>query len=321
MKIKKITLTLITAFVAIQAATVVNLHFYDTVSISKKEILLSDVAEIKCPINTKNKLSKIVVGEAAPAGYSRFITSETTVLYDVLSKYSDISINRSGSTRTKVKTLGQISTLIEFESLVEEYISKYVKWKGTDWRVEILNGETKIRTLPGKYDVSVNGKVDSDEKGLLRLSLKIKQNDLTKNIPFTCRLFVSVPVVKASNLVTRGEVLKESDLYLEREDITSLRYKPLMDIQKAVGSVASRSISIGSVIHNLCVKQAPAVKKGDTVYIELASGKIRISVPARAREDGYKGETIWVENLKTHKILRVKIKDSGKVSLMEGELI
>lgn len=320
MKIK-ITLTLITAIIAINAATSVNLHFYDSVSVSQKDIYLKDVARVNASEELKNRLENTVIGEAAPAGYSRFVTSESTVLYDLSRKYSYITFNLAGAARCKVSTNGKINLLYEFEELIEEYVSKNVKWKGTDWRIEIQNGEKKIRTFPGKYNVTIAGKIDSDDRGMIPLLLHINQNGDVKKVAFTCKLIVSVPVVKTGSFITRGETLKESDLYIERSDITSLRYMPIIDMQKAIGAIASRSISKGSIIHDLCVKKTPEVRKGDMVYIEMSSGSVRISLPARAREDGYKGETIWVENIKSHKVIRVKVKDNGKVSLMEGELI
>lgn len=317
----KLILSVITVSTVVSAVTVVDLNFRDSVNISKRVILLGDVAKIDAPDNLKLSLSNTKIGEAAPAGFSRFVNPETTVLYDLKQKYNDIQFNTAGAKRCKVETAGKISSLIDYEDLIEEYVSSRIKWRNIDFSVEVQNGEKKFRILPKPFNVSVSGKVDEWERGMVRLSLIVNQNEHIQKIPLVCKVRVSVPVVKASEMITRGETLNENSLYLERADITSLRYMPFTDIKKAAGSVASRSISPGSLIHDFCVKKAPMVKKGDTVYIELASGKIRLSVPARAREDGYKGETIWVENIKTHKVVRVKIKDSGKVSLMEGDLI
>jgi flagella basal body P-ring formation protein FlgA len=66
------------------------------------------------------------------------------------------------------------------------------------------------------------------------------------------------------------------------------------------------------------VKTVPAVEKGDPVAIIVKKGRISVSVVGIAREQGEIGEKIWVQNSKTNKLIRVKIKGKGIVTVLQG---
>jgi flagella basal body P-ring formation protein FlgA len=64
------------------------------------------------------------------------------------------------------------------------------------------------------------------------------------------------------------------------------------------------------------VMTMPDIVRGDPVHIELQKGNVRVSVAAIARENGYRGRKMWVENASNHKLVRVVVKDRNTVTIL-----
>ena len=101
-------------------------------------------------------------------------------------------------------------------------------------------------------------------------------------------------------------------------DLTRFAPVPFTDCNDLDGMRASRTIRAGSILHERMVLSVPVVEKGEPVSIICAKGRISIAVAGIARENGGKGERIWVENSATHKLIRVMVSEKGKVHVPQG---
>ena len=88
--------------------------------------------------------------------------------------------------------------------------------------------------------------------------------------------------------------------------------------QKGENLRARRALRVGTIIGEWDVDPMPDINAGDPVSIEMIRGNIRVTATAIAKEDGFAGETIWVQNSKSHRRIRVKVIESGRVELLGG---
>ena len=79
---------------------------------------------------------------------------------------------------------------------------------------------------------------------------------------------------------------------------------------------ARRTLRAGTVLGQFDVEPMPDVNAGDPVLVELKAGNVRVTASAIAKEDGFMGETIWVQNDKTNLRLRVRVVESGRVAII-----
>ena|GEM_PF-5674678 len=79
---------------------------------------------------------------------------------------------------------------------------------------------------------------------------------------------------------------------------------------------AKRTLRVGTIIGEWDVDPMPDISAGDPVSIEMVRGNLRVTATAVAKEDGFAGETIWVQNEKSKRRIRVKVIESGRVELM-----
>jgi flagella basal body P-ring formation protein FlgA len=142
-----------------------------------------------------------------------------------------------------------------------------------------------------------------------------------QRVAVRCFVRVSTPVLVTAETVRRGESLGAVNVERRRTDITTFRYDPLTELSSLEDSRAVRTLAPGTILHERCIEKPPLVRRDEMVYVTTRKGNIRVSVQARARESGGLGDHIWVQNLASRTLLRVKICGKGRVKVETGEAI
>ncbi len=322
-RLAAIYILLIVICVPAFAVKSISLHFFDSALVNNKVVYLNDIAEIKGNLTDNNgiDLNGIKVGDAAPAGYNRYMNVYDIVHFILNPQLTGNTIITSGAKRVKVRTDSKTRKISDFEDQILEYLFDNICWEKNEYTVSIRNPDNQWQCYRKPSTITIKGLSSPYPKGNVRIKLVITQDDLKLTVPVICKIGVQVPVVCVKETIQRNKVIKEQDLELIRMDITNYRFTPITEITAATGKIAVKTLSMGTIIHNRCAKALPVVCKGDNVLMVIKKGPVQISVPARAREEGVKGDRIWVENLKTHKLIRVKIAGKGVVHFNEGEAI
>lgn len=80
---------------------------------------------------------------------------------------------------------------------------------------------------------------------------------------------------------------------------------------------ARRTLRAGTIVSEFDVEPMPAVSAGDPVTVTLSTGRMLVTATAVAKEDGFAGETIWVQNPSSQRRLRVQVVEPGRVRLIQ----
>lgn len=301
----------------------VYLRFHDSTTVYDPEITLGDIAIIECPSGKELvlQLARTKVGNAAPAGFSRYLSTYEVLQYVLAPHLNNLEVNNNGVKRIKIHTKARVRSVNDYRDQILEYMANNIKWEREDHSISIKNSDRQWRCYDRPFTVSVEGLSTPYPKGNVRLKLRILQDSIKKIVPVICRVKVETEVVCASKTIGRNQIMNNNVIELRKMDITAYRYTPISDVSSLINKIAVKTISPGTIIHKQCIKSAPSVSKGDIVYITLEKGNVRISVPARAREDGCVGEKIWVENTKSHRLIQVEVGGKGIVYFNKGEAI
>ena len=124
-----------------------------------------------------------------------------------------------------------------------------------------------------------------------------------------------IAVVK--KLIPRGGSVELSNVKLMPRNSRKLARgaRPLL-WQKGERLRARKTLRVGTVIGEWDVDPMPDINAGDPVSIEMLRTNLRVTATAIAKEDGFAGETIWVQNAKSKRRIRVKVIESGRVELL-----
>ncbi len=119
----------------------------------------------------------------------------------------------------------------------------------------------------------------------------------------------------AHSALTRGELLRDADIVMERRDLLNVR-DAILNISKDDNSLALvENVSAGLPVLNRAVRPRPLVKRGQMVDGVFTQGSLTISLKVDILEDGLQGQTIRVRNPKTMRQLYGKVQNEETVRI------
>jgi flagella basal body P-ring formation protein FlgA len=123
-------------------------------------------------------------------------------------------------------------------------------------------------------------------------------------------------VMVATVTIRQGEALTSHNTSWDRRDITRLS-DPIVATagQSAPEYLARRTISAGVPITAADVTLPPIVRKGDAVTLIVTCGKVKVSAPAQALQDGRTGDIIRVSCAASQEDVHARIIDRGLVEV------
>jgi len=300
----------------------VTLHFADSVMVNSTQIRLGDIARIVTsdPALEAN-LSKIIVGEAAPAGFNRFVNSADFVEFRLKSQFKDVQFT-AAQKRVKVVSDFQERSVGEFEEQIRAYAASVLGWKEGEWTLTVNNPKSSWKSGRGTVEIEVSGISNPFAKGNVNMLITARQGNRVNRIPVSCNIRVKTTVLVAKRAISRDEELTNENTTLAVMDVTSFAYTPMSQIPESGAMVTMRSVNTGAILHDKLMKTVPVVSRGDQVRISFNGERVRISVLGVARESGVNGDRIWVENLQTKKLVRAAVSGRGSVTVhQEGDRI
>ncbi|WP_411850951.1 flagellar basal body P-ring formation chaperone FlgA [Stenotrophomonas sp. LGBM10] len=133
------------------------------------------------------------------------------------------------------------------------------------------------------------------------------------------RLFVPVKVRRNQQVlvlnrgIAAGEVLAAADITTAQRDVARIAGAALADPQVAIGRVARRTLSAGSLLSANDLVAQRLVRRGDSVALVSRRGGVEVRVAGRAMADAGEHERVSVENLSSRKIVQGTVDASGDV--------
>jgi flagella basal body P-ring formation protein FlgA len=301
----------------------VSVTFRDSATVNDTVIRLGDIAVIHsaCSNDRISQLKNVVVGESAPAGYNRKVSTDEVCSY-VLKKAasaSGFSFDRVQKKAVVVATGFQEKKVNDFKAMIEKYLTDSVRWQPGDFSTAVKNTEDKWKCLNRPVNAEVTGLITKYPKGNVNLRLIVRQFSRTYSIPVQCFVTVVTQVVTLKAPVPRGTLLSSENCMLERKDITRFACDPFTSLDQVRDLVANRSLQAETILHEKLTTRQPIIGRDEQVYVVVDKQVVKVSIIMRARQQGALGDKIWVENEATHKLLKTKIIGKGKVELLEGE--
>ncbi|HAI47379.1 MAG TPA: flagella basal body P-ring formation protein FlgA [Stenotrophomonas sp.] len=133
------------------------------------------------------------------------------------------------------------------------------------------------------------------------------------------RLFVPVRVRRNQTVlilnrgISAGETLGAADITTAQRDVARIAGAALADPAVAVGRVARRTLSAGSLLSANDLVAQRLVRRGDNVSLVSRLGGVEVRVAGKAMADAGENERVSVENLSSRKIVQGTVAASGDV--------
>jgi len=123
----------------------------------------------------------------------------------------------------------------------------------------------------------------------------------------TAKVRVWLPVVVASQLIQRDELLTAAMLSTRLTELTQSKLSVELNPQALVGMQAKRRIAAGQVISRHLLVHKLLVEKGSHVVIKVQTAGFAASTKGVALQDGQLGQRIKVQNLSSGTVLEADV--------------
>lgn len=133
-------------------------------------------------------------------------------------------------------------------------------------------------------------------------------------IPITIDIYG--PIVVAKTSIPKSTLIRKHHLELKEQQINLTRYANYNAIDLVQGMRAKRNIRQGAVISPSNLEAPMLVARGDQVIISAESEVIAIQMKGEALNSGALGEQISVKNLSSDRVIRARVTERGKVSVL-----
>lgn len=133
------------------------------------------------------------------------------------------------------------------------------------------------------------------------------------------RLFVPVKVRREQQVlvlargVAAGETLAAADISSVKRDTARLAGAVLLKPEAAVGRVARRALSAGSLLSATDLVAPRTVRRGDNVALVSRRGGVEVRMAGKALGDAGEGERVSVENLSSRRVMQGIATPAGDV--------
>jgi flagella basal body P-ring formation protein FlgA len=303
------------------AQTPVRLLFADSAVVNDTLIRLADIATIKgAPPSMLSMLAAHSIGEAAPAGYIRFVDSRELCMNRLGVQFPQLIFVNENPGRLRVRTAGVEHTIAEFSAELEEAFFSRVQWPKQQVQFSIVNSDESWMSPEGPLTVTVEGPDDSRCRGAVQLWLRVASAQGQQlRLAVRCKASVSAEVLVSARTIVRDAAIGPDDFRVELRDITRCAFEPLSSAQALAGMRARRTLVAGTLLDERMVQPIPAVRSGEPVRLRYQGGRVDVSVEALAREDGCVGENVWVENRQSNRLVRATVVARGSVAVQRGE--
>jgi flagella basal body P-ring formation protein FlgA len=118
--------------------------------------------------------------------------------------------------------------------------------------------------------------------------------------------------------IARGDVLRASDIAIERRPRTEVSSDSVRDVQGAIGLAARQPMKPGQIIKRNDLTKPELVFRNEPVIMVFEQPGLTLTLRGKALASGAEGDTVDVVNLQSKKTLQGIVSGAGKVTVMSS---
>jgi flagella basal body P-ring formation protein FlgA len=266
--------------------------------------------------NQSAQLSGVELGPAPLPGYSRSLSADYIKIRLKQQKLESAIFAADSATACQITAAFQKLTRDKILQAALDALQD--KIEAGEGRVSIEPiSQPREMTLPmGEMEVTAEAQDSSASLSTRRVNVSVTvdgksfgQMDLMMRV----RRYVKIAVAKAT--IQRGDAISADRVAYEERDLTGLPADVVREGESLDGLQAAQIIAARSPITHTSAAAPAALHRGDAITIQGRAGKVLVSSPGVASEDGRIGQTIRVKNTTSNQETRGVVIDAKTVEV------
>lgn len=132
---------------------------------------------------------------------------------------------------------------------------------------------------------------------------------------YTGTAMETVEIASVSRALARGDVVKISDVTIERRPKSELTGDPVALASDVVGLAARRPVRLGAALRTADLMKPELVQRNETVTLLYQVPGIVVTLRGKALDSGAEGDTVSVQNTDTKRTVQGIVTGPGRVTV------
>ena len=215
------------------------------------------------------------------------------------------------------QVLARGTQVLTMETIAQEgqkYMENTLPWDPDRIQIKVVY-EGKSLLLP-KGHLTLDYKLPGQKKRVGRVPfigfVKV-DGIIKKRLRLVANVTVAYDVFRSVRSLKRGHVIQHQDVELIRVESNKLMRNIISDESDLIGHRLVRNLGQRESFLNYMVRKIPLVKTGDRILIVAQKGPLRVTAPGVVKENGFKNDTVRVENINSRKLIFGTVVDSHTI--------
>jgi flagella basal body P-ring formation protein FlgA len=211
---------------------------------------------------------------------------------------------------------GQIIDVAAIEKVGTDFMFDSLQWDKDRLDIKVIYEGKRLILPQGKavFDCKLPGR--KRRIGRVHFVCMIKmEGRIKKRLGLYADVKVSYDIYRPIRSLKMSHVIQPGDIELAQIKSDRLLRNIISDETDIIGHRLIRNLEEGETILAHMVKKIPLVKNGDRILIIAHKGSLHVTAPGVVRQNGFKNDTVRVENLQSRKIVLGTVVDSRTVQI------
>ena len=287
----------------------VQIKLRGRIELASGQALLGDLADLTGPAEAVARLAVLPVQDLY--GTNTFTVAPGQIRRVCTAQAPGISILVSGTAQVV-----QARRSIPVEAQVQA-ATAVVTAPGDDAEVKLVRANGSLVVGDDGQPADLRAEViEPGASGEIPVRIRVmrgEREEARSLVVINIRRFRRVAVLVTD--IVRGQPIGLTDVVIDRVEIVRALNDPLERGEDAVGLVAQRDLTAGTVLRRSQLSLPLAVRPGQRVHLVWRQGAIELAVAAECLAAGKVGETVTVRRLSDGQVVRAQVEASGQVAV------
>jgi len=225
-------------------------------------------------------------------------------------------LSNVGLIEKPVWAAGQILKVAAIEKIGMDFMLDTLQWDKDRLEIKVIY-EGKQILLP-QGNITFDCKLPGGKRRVGRvhfLCLIKLEGNTKKRLRLYADVKVAYDVYRPIRSLKMGHVIQPGDVELIRLKSNQILRNIISDKSDIMGHRLIRNLDEGETILAHMLQKVPLVKNGDRILIIAKKGSLHVTVPGVVRQNGFKNDTVRVENIHSRKIILGTVIDSRTIQI------
>jgi flagella basal body P-ring formation protein FlgA len=287
----------------------------ERIEIDGPDIRLGQIANIAAGSTAlKERLGRIKIGRAAPAGKSRNISRDYILLRLRQNGFDPGTFDIRLPEKLRVHRSAVRVSREEMEMMIRDYFQAQPLSAEAQVNLTAVRIREDVVLPKGAIHHDIQVQPPSAPSRMLPVAIAFTVDGrFERKVSAMVHLEMMQNVVVSRRPIPRFKVITAEDVMLRQLDVAGLSGHLLRSLEDVIGKRARRAIGMHAEVQANMVEWPPVVQKGDRVLIVAESGNLRITAVGKVKTMGRIGDQVRVVNLDSQKTIMAQVVDGRTV--------